>query len=261
MARLCPLFSGSKGNSYYIGTKRAGVLIDAGRSTKQLENILTACDIDVSAIHGILITHEHTDHISALRVFIKKHPVPVFASKGTISALLGSVENSSLLYEMEEDLQIADMVINSFHTSHDCAEGLGYTLRTQDDKKITLATDLGFISEEVEENLFGSDFTVIESNHDIAMLNGGPYPYMLRQRILSDKGHLSNNVCSEILPALARSGTTRFLLAHLSQDNNTRRKALDASMKTLVGAGFIHGEDFLIDAAKPENIEGKSIIF
>lgn len=261
MARLCPFFSGSKGNSYYIGSKKAGVLIDTGRSARQIENMIKACGIEQDAIKAIFITHEHSDHVSALRVFNKKRRLPVFASKGTITKLSAILEDCSLLYQMEDDLQIADMVINAFHTSHDCAEGFGYTVKTADDKVFTLATDLGYISEEVENSLFGSDFVVLESNHDVGMLRNGPYPYMLQQRILSDRGHLSNNTCADMILRLAKSGTARFLLAHLSQDNNTRRKAIETSAEGLIKAGFIHGEDFLLDAAKAENIEGKSIIF
>lgn len=260
MARLCPLFSGSKGNSYYIGSKSAGILIDAGRSAKQLVNMLIACEIGLEAVQAIFITHEHTDHVSALRVFLKRHRVPVFASRGTIREISGTLEDATL-YEMERDVQIADMTINAFHTSHDCAEGLGYTVRTADHRKFTLATDLGFVSEEVEESLLGSDFVVLESNHDVDMLRYGPYPYMLKKRILSDRGHLSNDACAALLPKLAKNGTTRFLLAHLSQDNNTRAAALEASLQTLVSGGFIHGEDFIVDAAKPVNDEARSIIF
>lgn len=260
VARLCPLFSGSKGNSYYIGSKSAGVLIDAGRSAKQLVNMLVACEIGLTAVQAIFITHEHTDHISALRVFLKRHRVPVFASRGTIREISETLEDATL-YEMEPDVQIADMTVNAFRTSHDCAEGLGYTVRTADHRKFTLATDLGFVSEEVEESLLGSDFVVLESNHDVAMLRNGPYPYPLKRRILSDRGHLSNDACAELLPKLAKSGTTRFLLAHLSQDNNTRSVALEASLQTLISGGFIHGEDFIVDAAKPVNNEARSILF
>ncbi len=261
MARFCPLFSGSTGNSYYIGSKSAGVLVDAGRSARQLDNMLSACGIDASAVHGVLITHEHSDHISGLRVFAKKHGIPVFASKGTLRELRRQMENEVSLYEMEENLQLADMNISSFHTSHDCAEGLGYSIKTADGRKVTVSTDLGFISDEVKENLMGADFAVIESNHDLNMLKTGNYPYYLKQRILSNHGHLSNTACAELLPKLAQNGTTRFFLAHLSRENNTRQVALETSYASLIKAGFINGEDFILDAGKPENTEARTIIF
>lgn len=260
MARFCPLFSGSSGNSYYIGSKTAGVLVDAGRSAKQIDMMLKACDIDPAVIQGILITHEHSDHISGLRVFAKKHAIPVFGSKGTIRELMYKTEGATL-YEMEEDLQIADMEINAFHTSHDCAEGFGYSIKTADDRKITFATDLGFISDEVEDGIMGADFAVIESNHDVQMLKTGGYPYYLKQRILSDRGHLSNDTCADFLPRLAKSGTTRFFLAHLSKENNSRQVALDTSYEALIKEGFINGEDFILDAGKAENTEARTIIF
>ncbi len=261
MARFCPLFSGSSGNSYYIGSKTSGVLVDAGRTARQLDNMLKACGIETSAVQGILVTHEHTDHTSGLRVFAKKHSIPVFASKGTLRELKNQTNGEVSLYDMEEDLQLGDMTINSFRTSHDCAEGSGYRIKTADGKTLTIATDLGYISEEVEENLLGADFAVIESNHDINMLKTGGYPYYLKQRILSERGHLSNDACAGLLPKLAEGGTTRFFLAHLSRENNTRQIALNASFETLIKAGFINGEDFILDAGKPENTEARSVIF
>jgi len=261
MARLCPLFSGSKGNSYYIGSKKAGILVDAGRSAKQIEMMLKACDIEISAIQGICVTHEHTDHISGVRVFAKKHAVPVFASKGTMRAMAGAMMGEVAVSEMEDELQIADMTISPFHTSHDCAEPLGYRIKTKDERVITVATDLGFLSEEVKEALSGVDFAVIESNHDVEMLRHGPYPYYLQKRILSERGHLSNETCADFLPYMAKNGTTRFLLAHLSQENNSRSLALETAMARLLNAGFISGEDFILDAARVENVSGNTILF
>lgn len=252
MARLCPLFSGSKGNSYYIGSKSAGILVDAGRTAKQLDTMLRACEIDPLAIAGILVTHEHTDHVSALRVFAKKYQVPIFASPGTLGALRGSL-GEAVTYEMPDCLQLGDMEIHPFHTSHDCAEPLGFRIRTKDERTVTVCTDLGFLSPEVEDNLLGSDFVVLESNHDVGMLRQGPYPWYLQKRILSDCGHLSNDVCAGILPRLLKSGTTRMLLAHLSHENNSRTLALETAMRALVLSGFVANQDFILDAAKPAN--------
>lgn len=252
MARLCPLFSGSKGNSYYIGSKSAGILVDAGRSAKQIDGMLAACEIDPLAIQGIFITHEHTDHVSALRVFAKKYQLPIFASKGTLHALEGSV-GDAVTYEVEADLQLADLNIHPFHTSHDCAEPLGFRICTGDQRVVTVCTDLGYLSDEVMENLLGSDFVVLESNHDVEMLRQGPYPWHLQKRILSDFGHLSNAVCAAFLPQLAKSGTTRMLLAHLSDENNSRTMALKTAMRALVTAGYIANQDFVLDAARPAN--------
>lgn len=260
MARLCPLFSGSSGNSYYIGSRSAGLLIDAGRSARQLDNMLRLCGIDPLAIQGILVTHEHSDHVIGLRVFARKYGLPVFASAGTLSAL-GSTLEDVKTYPVETGLQLAGMTVDPFHTSHDCAEPMGFRVKTEDGRRFALSTDLGYLSEEVRESLLGTDLVVIESNHDPEMLRTGPYPYPLKQRILSDQGHLSNGACAGFLPELAKSGTKRFLLAHLSRENNSPALALETSLSSLVQAGFVRDVDFLLDTARVENTAGKSIIF
>lgn len=260
MARLCPLFSGSSGNSYYIGSKSAGVLVDAGRSAKQVDTMLKACGIDPLAIQAVLLTHEHSDHVSAVRVFAKKYSLPVIASAGTLNAMSTAFEQLHTAV-MEQDLQVADMTIRFFPTSHDCAEPIGFRIRTADDRVVVVSTDLGYVSQEVEANLLGADFAVIESNHDEEMLRTGGYPYYLKSRILSDHGHLSNRVCSGMLPKLAQSGTTRFLLAHLSRDNNSPSVARQASLQALVEAGMTENQDFTLSVASPENFNREVFIF
>lgn len=258
MARLCPLFSGSSGNSYYIGTRSAGLLIDAGRSARQLENMMNLCGISPQAVQGVLVTHEHTDHISGLRVLAKKYSLPVFASHGTLAEISGTVQNAQAI---TGDIQLAGMTVTPFHTSHDSAEALGYRIKTEDGRSFALATDTGVLTDEITENLLGCDTVVIESNHDPEMLQNGPYPYPLKQRILSDHGHLSNEACAEFLPRLAKSGTKRFVLAHLSGENNKPSIARKKSLSALENAGLINEVDFLLHIAAPENTEGKTIIF
>lgn len=260
MARLCPLFSGSTGNSYYIGSRSAGLLIDAGRSARQLDNMLKLCGIDPLAIQGILVTHEHSDHVSGLRVFAKKYDLPIFASAGTsaeIADTLGGLE----LNIVENQLQIAGMTVTPFHTSHDSAEALGFRIKTDDGRAFAQATDTGVLTDEVKEQLLGADMVVIESNHDPEMLRNGPYPYPLKQRIFSDCGHLSNEACADFLPQLAASGTKRFILAHLSRENNSPSLARDKSLSALIRAGLVKDVDFLLDVADAENTEGRTVIF
>lgn len=258
MARLCPLFSGSSGNSYYIGTRSAGVLIDAGRSARQLENMMNLCGISPTAVQAVVVTHEHTDHISGLRVLAKKYNLPVFASAGTAAKLDTDPTNTHII---TADIQIAGMTITPFHTSHDSAEALGYKIKTEDGRNFALATDTGILTDEIKENLLGCDTVVIESNHDPEMLQNGPYPYPLKQRIFSDHGHLSNEACAEFLPTLARSGTKRFVLAHLSGENNKPSIARKKSLASLENAGYVNEIDFLLQTAAPENTEGKTLIF
>ena len=202
MAELCPLFSGSTGNSYYIGSKSSGILVDIGRSCKQVTTVMQRCGIDPLSVQGILITHEHSDHISGLRVFASKYHIPVFASKGTLGALesMGILNDKYPAYTIEDTLELAGMHVNAFRTPHDCAESFGYRIEAEDGHTVTVATDIGHITPEVEENLHGTDLAVIESNHDIGMLRTGPYPYSLKRRILSDFGHLSNTACADLLP-------------------------------------------------------------
>ena len=202
MAELCPLFSGSTGNSYYIGSKSSGILVDIGRSCKQVTTVMQRCGIDPLSVQGILITHEHSDHISGLRVFASKYHIPVFASKGTLGALesMGILNDKYPAYTIEDTLELAGMHVNAFRTPHDCTESFGYRIEAEDGHTVTVATDIGHITPEVEENLHGTDLAVIESNHDIGMLRTGPYPYSLKRRILSDFGHLSNTACADLLP-------------------------------------------------------------
>lgn len=259
MARVCPLFSGSSGNSYYIGSKSAGVLIDAGRSARQLEGMLKLCAIDPLAVHGIFVTHEHTDHVSGLRVFAKKYGVPVFCTPGTLRAL-GTATAEFEVRPLPDELTIGGMTITHFPVSHDCAEPVGYRLHTADGRTIALATDTGVLTDSVKAGLLGADLAILESNHDVDMLRSGPYPYPLKQRVLSDQGHLSNAVCAAFLPELLQSGTRRFLLAHLSRQNNTPGLALQAAQAALVQAGAVPEVDFLLQAAPPENRSGTPIL-
>ncbi len=264
MARIYPLFSGSSGNSYFVGSADAGILIDVGRSAKQIGDMLSACCIPISAVKGIFITHEHTDHIKGLRVFTSKYKIPIFSSMGTLQALeeLEQLQRDiSAVVIDHRGLECADMWISSFPISHDCMEGIGFHITTADDRTLCFATDLGCITKQVYQNLEGSDFVVLESNHDIGMLKTGSYPYRLKQRIISDYGHLSNIACAEVLPKLAKKGTSRFLLAHLSHENNTPEIALQTSLCALTMDGLRRGFDYELYIAPRENITHTGILF
>ncbi len=263
MARLSPLFSGSSGNSYYIGSRSAGLLIDAGRSARQIDGMLKVLGINPLAIQGILVTHEHSDHVSGLRVFAKKHSLPIFATGGTLSAIRGMVGDTARLCPVEpgETLELAGMEVSPFSVSHDCTDPVGYRIATADGRGFCLATDLGFVSDSVRERLLGCDLVVLESNHDEEMLKKGPYPYVLKRRILSDRGHLSNASCTRLLPQLAKSGVRRFLLAHLSRENNSPALAESTAVEGLTQAGYTRDLDYMLEIAPVENTEGRTIIF
>ena len=263
MARVYPLFSGSKGNCYYVTTGGKGILIDAGRTAKQLEQALQANNLDPKNIEGIFITHEHTDHIKGVRVFASRYGINVYGSQGTLQQMdqQGHLTPEKFnSYIINSGAEAGGMIVKPFQISHDCAEGLGYIVQTPDNRKLAIATDTGYLSDDVKTAIKGSDVVIIESNHDVNMLLNGSYPYMLKRRILSNIGHLSNETCSEFLPHLVRSGTTRLLLAHLSQENNMPQIALESARCSLQQKGLKESTDYTLDVAK-EVTDGSCIIF
>lgn len=265
MTELCALYSGSTGNSYFVGTGTAGILVDIGRSARQTTGILERCAIDPLAVSGILITHEHSDHVSGLRVFASRYNIPVYASAGTLTALesMGVLNGKFPVQAVECTcvFEAAGMQIQPFRTPHDAAESFGYRIYTEDQKILTVATDLGYVTPEIEENLLGADIAVLESNHDVGMLRMGSYPYSLKRRILSDYGHLSNAACASFLPELYAKGTKRFLLAHLSRENNTPDLARETAVCNMRMAGMTKDRDYILDVAPIENLDGKKIQF
>lgn len=260
MARLCPLFSGSKGNSYYIGSRQQGILLDAGCSARRVEAALARCGVEPGAVRAVLLTHEHSDHVAGARVFAKKHSLPVFASQGTLLALGEALEGLER-WVLDGPEELAGMRVTPFETPHDSAQSLGFRVETSDGRRFAYATDMGMVTDCVRRHLLGAQFVVIESNHDREMLRNGGYPANLKRRILSPRGHLSNDDCAALLPELAAAGCRRFLLAHLSAENNTPALARQAALSALRGAGLQPERDFWLGVAPVENREGKSIIF
>lgn len=256
MTKVCPLFSGSKGNSYFIGSGSTGILLDAGRSAKQLTAMLQHCEIDVRGIQGIFITHEHSDHVKGLRVFASRYHIPVYSSLGTIQALEKSGDLRGDFTTEVIDLRgmaCGNLFMKPFRTSHDSAESIGFQIHTPDGHMIVLATDLGCLSDDICTEMQGSDLVIVEANHDVGMLQNGSYPYALKKRILSETGHLSNTSCAEILPSLVEHGTTHIVLAHLSDENNTPDLAAQTALCSLALAGCRDGVDFQLEVAPKEN--------
>lgn len=259
MIKFCPLFSSSSGNSVYIGENNAGILVDVGRTAKQIRERLSGIGVEESAVKAVLLTHEHSDHIQGLSVFLKRNNIPVYASPGTILAL----RKKGVLTDCHTDFTIDDkgieingMFIKPFKTSHDCADGRGYIVEGSDgNSKVAIATDTGVVTQEIMSAITGCNLVYLESNHDVDMLKTGSYHYDLKKRILSDKGHLSNDACADVLRALVNKGTTQFVLAHLSQENNTPHLAYETATHALNEMGALINRDYLLKVAEVENTE------
>ena len=252
MARFCSLFSSSSGNCTYIGCSGGGILIDDGISAKRTEAALSSIGVDPASISAIFVTHEHTDHIGGVRVFASRYGTRVFATNGTLGALnRAGVLNEKFTASVIPDggVQAGGMLVKPFATLHDASESCGYTVTAPDGKKLAVCTDLGRVTGTVMNAIAGSDLVLLESNHDVNMLRIGPYPYNLKRRIMSEKGHLSNDDCAETAVKLLESGTTRFLLGHLSKENNYPPLAIETTRAAMKMAGAEENSDYLLSLA------------
>lgn len=252
MARFCSLFSSSSGNCTYIGSASGGVLIDAGVSAKQINLKLDCIGVSPADINAIFITHEHSDHVRGLRVFATKHRIPVYATQGTIEALKASgvvTEGVDINPIDNSGTVCAGQLVVPFKTSHDSAQSCGYVVTTSDERKIAVATDTGVVTDEMLKFVRGCDLVLAESNHDVGMLRNGNYPYMLKRRILSDKGHLSNIDCSKFVTELVKNGTTRIVLGHLSKENNIPELAYQTTKSALDCERAVLYKDYILKVA------------
>lgn len=256
MARIGVLMSGSDGNSIAIGGADSYVLVDAGTSAKRITAALCERGFDPQRLTAIFITHEHSDHVSALRVLANKLGVPVYGTAGTLCALecSGKFGGLDLRVCPPDGVSTGGMTVRAFRTMHDTIESCGYIVTSADGRRTAILTDTGCVTDTAREAIRGCDLVYIESNHDVDMLRQGPYPFDLKQRILSDRGHLSNDACAAELVGLAQSGTARFILAHLSRENNLPELAGETSRSALKSAGLREGLDFTLQVATPAGL-------
>lgn len=256
--RLCSIASGSSGNCIYVGSDKTHLLVDTGISKKRIEAGLSELEIKGEELSGILITHEHIDHIQGLGVFSRKYEIPIYATKGTLQGItecksLGKMPEG-LFHEIsaDEEFTLGDIQIQPFTISHDAKEPTGYTLQNEN-KRVAVATDLGKYDEYTVNHLKNVNAMVLESNHDVHMLEVGPYPYPLKRRVLGDKGHLSNELSGRLLCDILHDNIKRVFLGHLSKENNYEQLAYETvKLEITLGNNPYKGDEIPIAVAKRE---------
>ena len=236
--RIHVFASGSSGNCLLLEDGENRLLIDAGISRRRVTAALNSLGCAMEQIGGVLITHEHSDHISGLESLVKGRRIPVLAPHTVAARLEGALPSLSeqlRVIPTGEPFSFGALQITAFHTSHDTDESVGY--RIEGSGVYAHATDTGCVTGEMRRFLRGADTVLLESNHDEDMLRYGPYPFYLKKRILSARGHLSNADCAAFARELAESGTRQIILAHLSRENNTPQKAMECAAAALEGLG------------------------
>jgi len=258
--RLCSIASGSSGNCIYVGSEATHLLVDVGISGKRTELGLNSLGITARDLDGIFITHEHADHISGLGVMARKYGIPIYATSGTIDAILNSSSvgkiETSLFCEVKADekLIIKDLTVNPMRISHDAAQPVAYRI-SYGKRKVGICTDLGVYNDYTVDCLRGMDALLIEANHDVNMLQVGPYPYYLKQRILGDRGHLSNENSGRLLSRILHDGLEHIVLGHLSKENNMPELAYEAvRMEITMGDNPYNANDFRISVANRSEV-------
>jgi phosphoribosyl 1,2-cyclic phosphodiesterase len=241
------LASGSTGNAMYVATDKQRLLIDCGLSGKKTEGLLSKIGCDPTSLDGILVTHEHSDHIKGLSVFARRYRLPIYANEKTWRAMetaVGDIPNEQkFIFQLGSTKTFGDIDVETFGVSHDAAEPMFFTFH-HDGKKLALATDLGYVSERIKKTVKDADTFIFEANHDINMLMMGCYPWNVKRRILGDLGHISNEDAGQALADVISDRTRRIYLAHLSRDNNMKDLARLSVEQTLKQRGFAVGKSF-----------------
>lgn len=249
------LASGSSGNATFVETGEHSFLVDAGLSGKQMEGLFQEIGRNPADLDGILVTHEHSDHIKGLGVMARKHKLPVYANEKTWQAMEGMIgeipTEQKFVFGMETVRSFGSLDIESFGVSHDAAEPMFYIFHSEG-RKLVLITDTGYVSDRMKGTISNADMYVFESNHDVEMLRMGRYPWNVKRRILSDYGHVSNEDAAIAMSEVIGDRTKRIYLAHLSRDNNMKELARMSVSQTLQARGMDIGGSFQLFDTDPK---------
>lgn len=251
MLSLTTLASGSSGNCLLVSDGSTHLLLDAGISARRITRALREHGIEPAELAGVLITHEHSDHISGLATLTKQFCLPVFASQGTGRQLcyrIAALEDVLHPFEPGDTLAVGDLQVTSFATPHDTPSSVGYTV-TDGKRRAAVVTDLGIVTEEVRRHAEGCHLLVVETNHEPEWVASGPYPAFLKARILGDRGHLSNEAGADLACCAVSHHARTVVLAHLSAENNTPARALDTVCNCLAHMGARAGTDVKVAVA------------
>ncbi len=249
---ICSLRSGSTGNAIVVTDGKTNILVDCGISGRLAECCLKEIGIMPDEVAALLVTHEHIDHIKGAGIFSRKHNTPIYANAETWRAMNGHVgkikEENIRVINTGEPFIIEDIKVGSFATSHDAAESVGYVFENAENK-VSIATDLGEISNKIFEAVSGSSVILLEANYDLNMLEIGPYPYELKRRIKGKNGHLCNDVAGEFAAELVKAGVKEIVLGHLSQENNHPKLAYQTVKNALEEHGLLLDRDVRLHVA------------
>jgi len=238
--KLYTIASGSSGNCVCVETENTCILIDAGVSAKRIEDGLAAQGTELARLDAILVTHEHIDHIRGIEVITKKHPIPVYGTKESLWGVAGTSKQAERLERLfcfvnpGETFWINDIEVNTFSTSHDAGNPIGYVFASEG-HKIGMATDLGCYNDTIIEKLASSEVLYLEANYDLNMLMAGSYPYQLKLRIAGNKGHLSNEMSAELIAKLLHPHLQHVVIAHMSKENNYAELAYETVRQAVYG--------------------------
>jgi len=248
--KFCSLSSGSSGNCQYIETEKTRLIVDAGLSGRQIEFFLKSIGVDPRTLDGILVTHEHMDHIKGVGILSRRYDLPIYANQNTwieMERFIGEVKEKNIkIFDTDKHFSIKDIDIHPIKVFHDAREPVGYIFYYKK-LKISMVTDTGYVSDPIKSSIKGSNLYLLESNHDIDMLKNGSYPWYLKQRILSTRGHLSNEDAGKILGEIISGKGEVVLLGHLSKENNTETLAYKTVKEKIEKNGISVNKDIILD--------------